>query len=247
MAAGLGAAAWPLLHGCLGSPAAAEPGADPHLTARPGTPSTSAVPGASELGLGSGRDGFLYVPTSYSADTPMPLWVGLHGAGGSSDDWTSYQARAEARGFVLLAPDSRRNTWDLVLDALGDDVRFIDRALAHVFARCNIDPLRTAFAGFSDGASYALSLGLPNGDLFTHLVGYSPGFVFSPWPHHGTPRVFISHGTSDTVLPVANTREKIVPELRGVGYDVTFQEFNGMHEAPAEISAAALDWFFAPA
>jgi predicted esterase len=40
--------------------------------------------------------------------------------------------------------------------------------------------------GFSDGASYALSLGLANGDLFTHVLGFSPGFMRVP-RHVGRP------------------------------------------------------------
>ena len=40
--------------------------------------------------------------------------------------------------------------------------------------------------GFCDGASYAL-LGLPNGDLFTHVIP-------SPAAHRGKPSVYVSHG-----------------------------------------------------
>jgi len=35
----------------------------------------------------------------------------------------------------------------------------------------------TCNRGFSDGASYALSVGITNGDLFTHVIAFSPGFV----------------------------------------------------------------------
>ena len=35
-------------------------------------------------------------------------------------------------------------------------------------------------SGFSDGASYALSLGAANGDLFTHIAAFSPGFMRPP-------------------------------------------------------------------
>ncbi len=55
--------------------------------------------------------------------------------------------------------------------------------------------------GFSDGASYALSIGLTNGDLFTHVVAFSPGFA-SPVTYTGKPPVFVSHGTHDEVLPI---------------------------------------------
>jgi phospholipase/carboxylesterase len=195
------------------------------------------------LGLASPRDGLLYVPERYSPETPMPLFIGLHGAGGSADNWESYPARAEARGMVFLAPDSRGSTWDLVSNRFGPDVEFIDRALRHTFERCRIDPERIALGGFSDGASYALSLGVSNGDLFTHLVAYSPGFLRAADPIVGKPRVYVSHGRQDNVLPVTISRDAIVPTLRNAGHDVTYLEFDGAHEVPAAISESALDWF----
>lgn len=232
----------PAVAGCGES--TAEP--EPHgvrLTARPGIPTTTPTPGLTELGLGGSRDGLLYVPESYSPDSPAPLFVGLHGAGGRAQNWGGYYERAESRGFILLAPDSRSTTWDLIGAGFGPDVAFLDRALAHTFERCRIDPTRIALGGFSDGATYALSLGRSNGDLFTHLVAYSPGGVSTADPAVGTPKIFVSHGRVDSVIPVTVSRDQIVPFLRDAGYDVTYQEFGGGHEVPAAISEAALDWF----
>lgn len=62
----------------------------------------------------------------------------------------------------------------------GPDVDYINKSLEYVFSRYLIDPRRLGLAGFSDGASYALSLGLPNGDLFSHIVAFSPGFMRPP-------------------------------------------------------------------
>jgi phospholipase/carboxylesterase len=115
--------------------------------------------------------------------------------------------------------------------------------LQYAFDRCRIDTARIALAGFSDGASYTLCLGPSNGDLFSHLMAYSPGFMETVAPIVGKPRIFISHGTSDPVLPIATTRDEIVPALRHAGYDVTYREFDGGHQVPAAISEAALDWF----
>lgn len=229
--------------GC-GSPVEPVP-ADPHLTARPGTPTIQPTVGLTSLRLGSDRDGTLYVPASYDPATPAPLFVVLHGAGGSSAAWASYQARAEQRKMIVLAPDSRGPTWDLLLRKVGPDVAFLDQALAYTFARCRIDSGHVCLAGFSDGASYALTLGVSNGDLFTHLVGYSPGLLTFLDGRIGKPRIFISHGTADPVLPVTVSRDVIVPALRGTGYDTTYQEFSGVHEVPATIAEAALDWFLA--
>jgi phospholipase/carboxylesterase len=247
LALGLGALAAPALGSCGFQEPSGDIGIpDDRLTARPGEPTETPKLGLSSLGLGSGgRDGLLYVPTTYSG-TPLPLFIALHGAGGSASSWQSYPARAEARGFVLLAPDSRWSTWDiLAVREFGPDVRFMDQALAYTFARCRIDPTHIALGGFSDGASYALSLGVHNGDLFTHLVGYSPGIYAPPGVVVGRPRVWISHGTQDTVLPFLITQDEIVPALEGENLDVTFQQFDGGHEVPAAISDAALDWFLA--
>ncbi len=193
--------------GCENTPSG-ETEYSPRLAARPGSPTIAPPIGLSQLGLGEPRDGVLYVPESYSAEAPAPLFVALHGAGSEGSDWSSYYLQAEDRGMILLAPDSRSSTWDLVRSGFGPDVDFLDRALRHTFERCRIDPERIALAGFSDGASYALSLGLSNGDLFSHLVAYSPGFMSVSGQPVGEPRIFISHGTEDTILPVSGTRDE---------------------------------------
>lgn len=213
------------------------------LSARPGSPTREPITGFNlPLGLDSGRDGWLYVPNAYSPDDPMPLLVALHGAGGEGRNWSSYPARAEAHGMIFLAPDSRESTWDLIRGGFGPDVAFLDEALGAVFDQCAVDPARIALGGFSDGASYALSLGPANGDLFTHVVAYSPGFVSIPG-RVGRPRVFVSHGTGDPVLSHARTANEIVPSFIEEGYDVTFVSFEGGHEVPADLSETALSWF----
>ncbi len=228
----------------LGCQAPVEPvPVDPRLTARPTVPTIEPTRGLAPLGLDSGRDGTLYVPASYDPAVPAPLFVAFHGARGSSADWAAYQARAEQRKMILLAPDSRSGTWDLQLRQVGPDVRFLDRALSHTFARCRIDPARICLGGFSDGASYALTLGVSNGDLFTNLIGFSPGLLTFLDGRIGRPRVFVSHGSADPILPVTATRDVIVPALRSTGYDTTDREFSGVHEVPAFIAEAALDWF----
>lgn len=220
---------------------------NPRLTARPVPPTVTPTIGLSELNLESGRDGLLYVPESYSPDNPTPLFVALHGAGGAADNWLNYYPRAETRGMILLAPESRGSSWDLIrLGRFDVDVKFIDRALQYTFDRCRIDPTRILFGGFSDGASYTLSLGVANGDLFSHLVGFSPGLWRPGEPTVGEPKIFVSHGLFDGVIPVSASRTSTVPRLQDAGYDVTYEEFEGGHEVPAAIGDAALDWFLGP-
>lgn len=194
------------------------------------------------LNLERGRDGFLYVPRSYQANRPAPLIVMLHGAGGTAYSIiTPFTALAEAEGIILLAPDSRQESWDLIMSDYGEDVAFADRALEQTFRRYAIDETHIAIGGFSDGASYALSLGLANGDLFNHIIAFSPGFM-APARLQGHPLVFISHGTHDQVLSVSASR-RIVENLKQEGYTVTYKEFNGPHTVPPDIARDGFEWF----
>src|SRR5262249_11709837 len=115
-------------------------------------------------------------------------------------------------------------------------------ALAMTFNRCAVDPAHLGIGGFSDGASYALSLGLTNGDRFTHILAFSPGFV-PPAAQVGSPLIFVSHGPRDPVLPIDRCSRRIVPRLERAGYDVTYVEFDGPHTVPPEIARRGLDWF----
>jgi phospholipase/carboxylesterase len=167
----------------------------------------------------------------------------LHGAGGGARHTLPLlQKSADEAGVILLVPDSRGQTWDLVEGGYGPDVSFIDHALSQTFGRYAVDAARIAVAGFSDGASYALSLGVTNGDLFTHVLAFSPGFM-SPAAKHGSPALFVSHGTRDRVLPIDVCSRRIVPQVRRAGYRVEYREFDGGHAAPPDIVRDALDWF----
>jgi predicted esterase len=215
------------------------------LASRPRPP----APGPAPTGLlplqlsGSDRDGAVYLPPSYRPDTPLPLVIALHGATGSARQHLRLlQPLADAEGLILLAPDSRETTWDVIRSGgFGADVDFVDRALDLVFARYAVDPTRVVAEGFSDGASYALALGLLNGDLFTHVMAFSPGFL-TRGARRGKPRLFLSHGVHDRVLPIELCSRPIVKELRGDDYDVRYTEFDGGHGVPDQIAGAALAW-----
>ncbi len=220
---------------------------DGRLAARPlsrGLSHTPArEPGTHTLGLGRTRDGLIHVPPGYDAANPAPLVIMLHGAGGRADQMMPLLTPlAEEHGFLLAAPDSRGRTWDVILDSFGPDVRAIDAMLAQIFARWSVDPARVAVGGFSDGASYALSLGLINGDLFREVLAFSPGFM-APTILRDRPRFYISHGSDDPVLPINRTSRRIVPQLQEAGYEVRYHEFDGGHTVPPEIARESVDWF----
>lgn len=212
------------------------------LLSRPGSPRVEGRVGLQSLGLAARRDALLYVPAGYRDDRPAPMVVALHGAGGNAESGMGLlRGLADALGVIVLAPPSRRQTWDAIVGRFGPDVAFLDRALEYVFDRYRVDPGRLTVGGFSDGASYALSIGLTNGDLFRRVIAFSPGFM-SPGRLQGRPRLFISHGTHDDVLAIGPCSRRIVPQVRRAGYDVTYREFDGPHTVPPEIAREAVDW-----
>ena len=194
------------------------------------------------LGLDTHRDGLVYVPAGYSERSPAPLMLIFHGAGGAGSRAAAWFPLADAFGVVLLAPDSRdERSWDAVLGDWGPDLQFIAGALRQTVARWAIDRGRMCAAGFSDGASYALSFGIGAGDVFSHVAAFSPGLM-TPRDARGKPRIFISHGLSDPVMPIAETSRRFVPALRQLGYDVTFREYDGRHNVPEPIVREAFAW-----
>ena len=216
-------------------------GGDGRLAARPHDGVTTTA-SSDRLHLDPERDAILRLPPSRSS-TPLPLLVYLHGATQRGEGMLRrIGAATDDAGVAVLAPDSRETTWDGIRGDFGSDVRFLNRALERVFDTVAVDPKRVAIGGFSDGASYGLSLGLINGDLFTHVIANSPGFIIDG-EAHGKPRMFISHGTVDQILPIDRCSRVIVPALRRRGYDVRFDEFSGRHEIPPDIATAAMQWF----
>lgn len=199
--------------------------------------------GLERLRVDGGAGGLLYVPAGVGPELPTPLVLLLHGAGATAQHGLDLLiGQADDAGLVLLAPSSQGGTWDLVLGGYGPDVAWINRALAEVFQRLPVDSTRLAVGGFSDGASYAISLGLTNGDLFSHVLAFSPGFA-APARRRGRPRLFLSHGTRDSVLPIDACSRRIVPGLRQAGYQVRYREFEGGHTIPAAVTRDAVAWF----
>jgi phospholipase/carboxylesterase len=190
-------------------------------------------------------DALLYVSPDSLPDASLPLIVMLHGAGGNARSGLSLLLPQENNAdFILLAPSSKDRTWDLLVEGYGRDVRALDRVLDQVFQQYHVDNRHVAIGGFSDGASYALSLGLGNGDLFTHIIAFSPGFV-APDIRVEMPKIFLSHGKRDSVLPIEHCGRKIARELQRENYDIFYREFDGPHTVPPSIARDSVMWFIA--
>lgn len=219
-------------------------GGDEHvrgrLSHRPGRaphPGKSRRTGSFVMDVPGGRPAAVHVP---EGDGPLRLVVLLHGAGGEPERTRRLLLPYAAKHRLLLvAPASRRATWDVIQGGFGPDVETIDALLQRTAEEFPVEGLTVG--GFSDGASYALSLGVSNGDVFDSVVAFSPGFSAAQ-VRHGQPRFFVSHGTGDQVLPIDRCSRRLVPALESQGYDVRYEEFAGGHEVPTDIRRQAVRW-----
>ena len=201
--------------------------------------------GESRLGISDDeRDGSVYVPKRYKPGVPMPVMMLLHGLAGSAESARGMYPLAEEFGVIIIAPESRGITWGQSIPGFDEDVRYLGPAYRHVRSMLTVDTSHVALAGISDGAGYALSMGLAYGDSFNHVMVFAGGLMV-PFRRQGKPRLFIAHGITDTQMPIDLTARKYVPQLKGEGYDVTYHEYEGGHRVPPAEIREAFKWFIA--
>ncbi len=228
----------PSLLGSLTGRLAFRPGAEPTAAALPA--------GRHTLAFDEGREAVLVVPDALDTSRPLPLLVMFHGAGGSANKVLPYLVPwLRARRFLLLAPQSTYPTWDIVVGGHGPDLAHLDRALGWVASHFALDPARLGMAGFSDGGSYALSVGLTNGDVASHVIGLSAGFINS-FNQDGAPRIFLAHGRADSQLPFETSARPHAQRLLEAGHDLTLLPFDGDHVIVPWVIERAVQFFMGP-
>jgi phospholipase/carboxylesterase len=123
--------------------------------------------------------------------------------------------------------------------------------LHSLYRRYRIDAARQAITGFSDGASYALAVGLSNPRIFSVVMGWAAGFLaIDPQqlrPDDPKPRVLLEYGKHDQLFPFEQVALPMREALQRLGYDVTFWvDDDGIHWPRQNLLADMLDWFLDP-
>jgi predicted esterase len=194
---------------------------------------------------------YLLVPEVIDPERTYPLVTVLHGAGRQEELLLrAYQNESATRDALFLIPRSAQPTWDLIVGGERYDLDFLEHAYSEIYRRLPVDPSRQALIGYSDGASYALAVGLSNPRLFTAVMGWAAGFVVfdtaAVGPSDPKPRILLEHGTHDTLFPFEAVALRNCEILRRLGYEVELRvDEGGIHWPSREFQGAALDWFFA--
>jgi phospholipase/carboxylesterase len=198
----------------------------------------------------AGSRAHLLVPETLEAGRRYPLLTVLHGAGRQDELLArAYQNEPARRQALFLVPRSFHLTWDLLACDERPDLDFLDWAYAEVQRRYPVDPQRLALIGYSDGASYALSVGLSNPELFRAVMGWAAGFVAieteAAAPGVRRPAVLVEYGTHDELFPFEQVAVPMREQLEAFGCNVTFRvDQGGRHWPSGSFQQEALDWFF---
>jgi len=200
-----------------------------------------------EQGRGSG---VLLTPDEIDPDRQYPLITVLHGAG-RQDELLVKACRHEPnrRDAFFFVPRSIEQTWDLIAGSEPHDLRFLEYAYDLIYRRYPIDPGAQCMIGYSDGASYGLSLGLTNGPMFDALMVWAAGFVVVDRNHYdpaaAKPRLYLEYGTHDQLFDFEQVALPMKENLEKAGYDLTFSiDEGGRHMPSGDFQREALDWYF---
>ena len=143
----------------------------------------------------------------------------------------------DRRRAFFLVPRSLLPTWDLIASSERPDLDFLEYAYDLVYRRYPIDPARQALLGYSDGASYALSVGLSNPTLFRAVMAWAAGFIalepgFDPDAAR-KPDVLLEYGTHDQLFPFEHVALPMRANLERAGYTVQFRVDEGGRHWPS--------------
>jgi poly(3-hydroxybutyrate) depolymerase len=219
---------------------------------------------------GTKRTYYVQLPSNYSSTKPYPIIFQFHPWGGTAEQaLTMYGISKGIPDAIYITPQglqagSNGAGW---ANTNGQDIAFTKAMLADVQGKYCVDNARIFSTGFSYGGMMSFAIGCEMGDVFRAIAPMS-GALYSDTTCKGTGHAVAmwgSHGTSDSVVPIADgraARDKILKEnhcgtqttpvdpspcvsYQGCdeGYPVTWCEWNGDHGIPSFGSSAIISFF----
>jgi poly(3-hydroxybutyrate) depolymerase len=151
---------------------------------RPSMSEGCAQASALEVGQSSGmlesgglmREYLLYVPSSYTGKTPVPILFAWHSLSATAQTGLSYgyNAIADREGFIIVAPQGVDNAWNVgpccTPSRDVDDIQYMRDLYAKFSKEACLDPKRIYGAGHSMGGGMSQYIACLAGDLFAAVA-----------------------------------------------------------------------------
>jgi len=208
------------------------------------------------------------LPENFIKENKYDLVIGMHGNGGSADNFISYSDFVTGDDVIFAAPQgaylkvqsnnklSAQYSWEIQvaepeLWKKGDPFteQQILNTVKYFKEKYNIN--NVYLLGFSQGAAYTYVTGLKNPDVFKGIIcigGRLPStdksysVISEEQIIAGNQlNVFIAHGTEDTVLPATYAKDA-KKRLKKAGYNITFKSYNAGHRITKELLTEIKTW-----
>jgi polyhydroxybutyrate depolymerase len=159
----------------------------------------------------------LHLPPGARAGLRLPLVIGLHGAGGTGEDFdarTGLSAYGDDQGFATVFPTaaSSRRFWSLNRAADPDDVPRIEALLDAIETLGCTDPDRVYATGVSNGGGFAARLGCELAGRIAAVAPVAGGYrALDRCPPTRRSSLLEIHGLADHVVPYRG----IPPDFKG--------------------------------
>lgn len=207
----------------------------------------------------------IFLPENYDAEKAYPLLIGMHGYGGSSEEFSQLWKIPKSHSFIFVVPeapytsspdDYDRNagySWSMRVqdvelfkrsDHLSSD--FILNVKEYISQQYRIG--KSYLMGFSQGGSYTYVTGIKNPNDFDGIICFGsrlpdtqkyPWFLSDEDLEKGSGlKVFIAHGKDDS--PKHSNQAKRT--LKKYNYQVEHYLFEGGHKVDHAAFLKALEW-----
>ncbi len=134
------------------------------------------------------RQYMVHIPNHYNSQQPSPLVLSLHGGGGNmhyqaTEAYYHLISKSDQEGFIAVFPNGysrlrsgKLATWNAGIccgkarDVNSDDVGFIQKVVADIQTKANIDPKRVYANGMSNGGMMSYRLACELTDTFSAIA-----------------------------------------------------------------------------
>jgi poly(3-hydroxybutyrate) depolymerase len=195
----------------------------------------------------SGREYYLYVPSTYRYDCPAPLIVTCHGT--PPYDVAEHHIRewkmlGEQSGCIVVAPTLEGTDGifgDGPVGPMLSDEHFILSIVSQLEYRYNIDRANVMITGFSGGGFPTYWVGLRHPDIFSVVVArncnFNEGHLDGWYPAEASAvsSVKVYYGENDPVA-IQIQSENAIRYLRAKGFAVETSKIPGGHERHPEVA-----------
>lgn len=210
----------------------------------------------------------IQLPENYNPEKSYPLLVGLHGNGGTPEEFITTWNTINNPDFIYASPQGayyrtqdvgskiRRYKWGFPTENKNMWVKadlitekYVLNVVKELSGMYNISDVY--LLGFSEGAGFTYIIGLRNPDIFKGIICFA-GYLSDPDDENiilnkehleksKNMKVFIAHGKQDSAIGF-KSGQKAKNFLEKYGYKVKFYEFNGGHTVDPGALNEAVKW-----